>query len=119
GFSPALWVGSFGVIIAAPGPKVNALRAERKKMFQDVDTTSELWYSVDTDTMSEQIKGETTMKRTKGILGFVMAACLLGGLAGCGGQAASASAAPAQPASSSPASNAAADAASSEAAAAS
>lgn len=59
------------------------------------------------------------MKRTKGILGFVMAACLLGGLAGCGGQAASASAAPAQPASSSPASSAAADAASSEAAAAS
>lgn len=56
------------------------------------------------------------MKRTKGILGFVMAACLLGGLAGCGGQA---SAAPAQPASSSPASSAAADAASSEAAAAS
>lgn len=53
------------------------------------------------------------MKRTKGILGFVMAACLLGGLAGCGGQAASASAAPAQPASSSPASSAAADAASS------
>lgn len=31
------------------------------------------------------------MKRTKGILGFVMAACLLGGLAGCGGQAASGS----------------------------
>ncbi len=31
------------------------------------------------------------MKRTKGILGFVMVACLLGGLAGCGGQAASAS----------------------------
>lgn len=59
------------------------------------------------------------MKRTKGILGFVMAACLLGGLAGCGGQAASASAAPARPASSSPASSAAADAASSEAAAAS
>lgn len=59
------------------------------------------------------------MKRTKGILGFVMVACLLGGLAGCGGQAASASAAPAQPASSSPASSAAADAASSEAAAAS
>ena len=59
------------------------------------------------------------MKRTRGILGFVMAACLLGGLAGCGGQAASASAAPAQPASSSPASSAAADAASSEAAAAS
>ena len=59
------------------------------------------------------------MKRTKGILGFVMAACLLGGLAGCGGQAASASAAPAQPASASPASSAAADAASSEAAAAS
>lgn len=53
------------------------------------------------------------MKRTRGILGFVMAACLLGGLAGCGGQAASASAAPAQPASSSPASSAAADAASS------
>lgn len=52
------------------------------------------------------------MKRTKGILGFVMAACLLGGLAGCGGQAA-----PARPASSSPASSAAADAASSEAAA--
>lgn len=43
------------------------------------------------------------MKRTRGILGFVMAACLLGGLAGCGGQAASAS----------PASSAAADAASS------
>ena len=59
------------------------------------------------------------MKRTRGILGFVMAACLLGGLAGCGGQAASASAAPARPASSSPASSAAADAASSEAAAAS
>lgn len=59
------------------------------------------------------------MKRTKGILGFVMAACLLGGLAGCGGQAASASAAPARPASSSPVSSAAADAASSEAAAAS
>lgn len=59
------------------------------------------------------------MKRTKGILGFVMAACLLGGLAGCGGQAASASAAPARPASSSPASSAAADAASSEAAVAS
>ena len=59
------------------------------------------------------------MKRTKGILGFVMVACLLGGLAGCGGQAASASAATAQPASSSPASSAAADAASSEAAAAS
>lgn len=59
------------------------------------------------------------MKRTKGILGFVMAACLLGGLAGCGGQAASASAAPARPASASPASSAAADAASSEAAAAS
>ena len=59
------------------------------------------------------------MKRTKGILGFVMAACLLGGLAGCGGRAASASAAPAQPASSSPASSTAADAASSEAAAAS
>lgn len=59
------------------------------------------------------------MKRTKGILGFVMVACLLGGLAGCGGQAASASAAPTQPASSSPASSAAADAASSEAAAAS
>ena len=59
------------------------------------------------------------MKRTKGILGFVMVACLLGSLAGCGGQAASASAAPAQPASSSPASSAAADAASSEAAAAS
>ena len=57
------------------------------------------------------------MKRTKGILGFVMAACLLGGLAGCGGQAASASAAPARPASSSPVSSAAADAASSEAAA--
>lgn len=54
------------------------------------------------------------MKRTRGILGFVMAACLLGGLAGCGGQAA-----PARPASSSPASSAAADAASSEAAAAS
>ena len=36
------------------------------------------------------------MKRTRGILGFVMAACLLGGLAGCGGQAASASAAPAR-----------------------
>ena len=53
GFSPALWVGSFGVIIAAPGPKVNALGAERKKMFQDIDTMSELWYSVDTDTMSE------------------------------------------------------------------
>ena len=31
------------------------------------------------------------MKRTKGILGFVMVACLLGGLAGCGGQAASGS----------------------------
>ena len=31
------------------------------------------------------------MKRTRGILGFVMAACLLGGLAGCGGQAASGS----------------------------
>ena len=31
------------------------------------------------------------MKRTKDILGFVMAACLLGGLAGCGGQAASGS----------------------------
>lgn len=31
------------------------------------------------------------MKRTKGILGFVMAACLLEGLAGCGGQAASGS----------------------------
>ena len=31
------------------------------------------------------------MKRTKGILGFVMAARLLGGLAGCGGQAASGS----------------------------
>ena len=31
------------------------------------------------------------MKRTKGILGFVMAAYLLGGLAGCGGQAASGS----------------------------
>ena len=31
------------------------------------------------------------MQRTKGILGFVMAACLLGGLAGCGGQAASGS----------------------------
>ena len=31
------------------------------------------------------------MKRTKGILGFVMAACLLGGRAGCGGQAASGS----------------------------
>lgn len=31
------------------------------------------------------------MKRTKGVLGFVMAACLLGGLAGCGGQAASGS----------------------------
>ena len=31
------------------------------------------------------------MKRTSGILGFVMAACLLGGLAGCGGQAASGS----------------------------
>ena len=59
------------------------------------------------------------MKRTRGILGFVMVACLLGGLAGCGGQAASASAAPARPASSSPASSAAADAASSEAAAAS
>ena len=59
------------------------------------------------------------MKRTKGILGFVMVACLLEGLAGCGGQAASASAAPAQPASASPASSAAADAASSEAAAAS
>ena len=59
------------------------------------------------------------MKRTKGILGFVMVACLLGGLAGCVGQAASASAAPARPASSSPASSAAADAASSEAAAAS
>ena len=59
------------------------------------------------------------MKRTKGILGFVMAACLLGGLARCGGQAASASAAPARPASSSPVSSAAADAASSEAAAAS
>ena len=43
------------------------------------------------------------MKRTRGILGFVMAACLLGGLAGCGGQAA-----PARPASSSPASSAAA-----------
>ena len=57
------------------------------------------------------------MKRTKGILGFVMAACLLGGLAGCGGQAASASAAPARPASSSPASSAAADAVSGEAAA--
>lgn len=54
------------------------------------------------------------MKRTKGILGFMIAACLLGGLAGCGGQAA-----PARPASSSPASSAAADAASSEAAAAS
>ena len=53
GFSPALWVGSFGVIIAAPGPKVNALGAERKKMFQDIDTMSELWYSIDTDTMSE------------------------------------------------------------------
>ena len=53
GFSPALWVGSFGVIIAAPGPKVNALGAERKKMFQDIDTMSELWYSVDTDIMSE------------------------------------------------------------------
>ena len=31
------------------------------------------------------------MKRTKGILGFVMVACLLEGLAGCGGQAASGS----------------------------
>ena len=31
------------------------------------------------------------MKRTRGILSFVMAACLLGGLAGCGGQAASGS----------------------------
>ena len=31
------------------------------------------------------------MKRTKGILGFVRVACLLGGLAGCGGQAASGS----------------------------
>ena len=31
------------------------------------------------------------MKRIRGILGFVMAACLLGGLAGCGGQAASGS----------------------------
>ena len=59
------------------------------------------------------------MKRTRGILGFVMAACLLGGLAGCGGQAASASVAPARPASSSPVSSAVADAASSEAAAAS